>query len=133
MIAIKNWFMTKNDMEWMRQWTWEKVKETEKAMLIRVSDRRLSFSDEQYWIPKSVIIEKWEKDTSNFAYHRYLENTYHEAYDAGIIENTTIKSGRNTYRGDSFIHQLTTKSLIFALESAGVKFMTRTEWNNREE
>ena len=133
MIAIKNWFMEKNDYTWMRNWKWEQVKETEKAICIRVTDKTVSFCTETYWIPKSCIIEKWEKDTSNFAYHRYLEDTYHRAYDAGIIPNKTFKSGRNTYRGDAFIHQLTTKSLIKNLEFYNIEFMDRKTWNNREE
>lgn len=131
MIAIKNWFMEKNNLEWMRKFKFEIRKETEKAVLIGITDRTLSFYNESYWIPKSCIIEEWEKDTSNFAYHRYLEDTYHRAYEDGLIPNKTIKSGRNTYRGDAFIHQFTTKDLQKNLEYYHISYMTRQEWNNR--
>lgn len=132
MIAIKNWFMAKNNLEWLRNYTLEMVKETEKAMLVRLKDRTI-MTNEQYWIPKSCIIEKWEKDTSNFAYHRYLEDCIHRAYDAGELDWKPIKSGRNVYRGDAFVHQNTTKGLINLLEKEGIKYMNREEWNNREE
>ena len=132
MIAIKNWFLEKNNLNWMRNWELEMVRETEKAILVRVKDRTVSLHTEQHWIPKSCLIESWELDTSNFGYHRYLEDVYHRAYDRGEIENKTITSGRNTYRGDAFIHQLTTKSLQANLEIYGIEYMSRDEWNHRE-
>ncbi len=131
MIAIKNWFLQKNNLDWMRNWTLEIRKETEKAVMVGVTDRTVTFYTENFWIPKSVIIDEWEKDTSNFAYHRYLEDVYHKAYDSEIIPNKTIKSGRNTYRGDAFIHQLTTKGLIEELQYFKIEFMDRKTWNNR--
>lgn len=131
MIAVKNWFLQKNNLDWMRNWTLEIRKETEKAVMVGVTDRTVTFYTENFWIPKSVIIDEWEKDTSNFAYHRYLEDVYHKAYDDEIIPNKTIKSGRNTYRGDAFIHQLTTKGLIEELQYFKVEFMDRKTWNNR--
>lgn len=129
-IAIKNWFLFKNDLNWMRNYTLEIVKETEKAVLLRVNDKTLSFYNEQYWVPKSCLIEEWEKDTSGFAYHEYLENLYHAAYEQGIIENRTIKSGRNTYRGDAFIHKETTKGLQKCLEYYGIEYMDKKTWAN---
>ena len=128
MIAIKNWFLFKNDLNWMRRFTLEVRKETEKAVLVGITDRTVSMYTESHWVPKSCLIDEWEKDTSGFAYHRYLEDKIHEAYDLGIIENKTIVSGRNTYRGDAFVHQQTTKELIWLLNKYEIEFMERKEW-----
>ena len=132
MIAIKNWFLVKNHLAGFRNKELEVVKETEKAMLLRtyVTD---GFRKDmiQEWFPKSVIIDEWEKDTSNFGYHDYLVEIYHKAYNEGIIENTTIKSGRNVYRGDNFVHQWRTAELVKELTARNIPFMNREEWNNR--
>lgn len=121
MIAVKNWFLEKNNMEFIKGKTITVVKETEKAVYIKANGYFM-------WIPKSVIIDEWEKDTSGFGYHSYLVETYHKAYNDGLIEHSII-NGR--YRGDAFIHQLNTRELVEALTNKNVAFMTRTEWNNR--
>ena len=48
MIAIKNWFLEKNNLNWMRNWELEMVRETEKAILVRVKDRTVSLHTEQH-------------------------------------------------------------------------------------
>lgn len=126
MIAIKNWFLEKNMMKGFYGKELIVKKETEKAVLITVK----GFSSD-CWIPKSCLCNEWEKQTSPFDYHDYLENLYHEAYKKGIIENRTIKSGRNTYAGDAFIHQCTNKELQKALDSYNIEHMTYTEFRNR--
>lgn len=131
MIAIKNWFLEKNQMTGLHgRDDLTVIKETEKAVLI---DIPATFKHFKEWLPKSVIIEKWEKRTSGLAYHAYLENVYHEAYEAGQIENYTIKSGYNRYRGDAFIHQMTNKELSESLSRYKVDYMTYEAWKNREE
>lgn len=131
MVAIKNWFLQKNDLNWMRRFKLEIVKETEKAVLVKVADRSLSFHGETYWIPKSCLIDEWEKDTSNFAYHDYLVDVVNEAYVNGTLQNKRFQSGRNTYDMTSFTHQYTTKSLIAFLEKNNIEFMNKEEWKNR--
>lgn len=128
MIAIKTFFLQKNSCMGFYRQQLEIIKETEKAVLVScfIESRRY-----EQWVPKSCIIDEWEKDTSNFGYHDYLVDTYHKAYEQQLIENYTIKSGMNRYRGDNFIHQMTTKQLQEALEKHEVKFMTRSEWNTR--
>ena len=131
MIAIKNWFLEKNDLRGIYGIDFLIIKETEKAMLLGY---QLGLTSFEQWVPKSVIIDKWEKDTSNFGYHDYLVETCHKAYKAGkLFEQGTFKSGFNTYDNDSFLHQETTKELIKLLEEYNVKYMNRKEWNNREE
>ena len=134
MIAVKNWFLEKNHL---RGWHGKEitiVKETEKAVLAKATFQNgFRTITSENWIPKSCIIDEWEKDTSNFGYKEYLESIYHKAYESGMIENFTIKSGRNTYRGDNFIHQMKTKEIIDALSKRNIQFMTREEWNNRKE
>ena len=129
MIAIKNWFMEKNNLRGLRNANLTIKKETKKAVLLICDFGDLSLTEQ--WIPKSVIIDEWEKDTSGFGYHKYLENVYHKAYDNKEIENFTIKSGRNIYRGDNFIHQLTNKELIKRLENYNITFMSFEDWKNR--
>lgn len=133
MIAIKNWFLEKNHLTGLRGATLTKVKETEKAMLISytlVNGLRTYHCEE--WIPKSVIIDEWEKVTSNFGYHEYLEDIAHKAYrDSKLFEKRTTKSGRNTYEGDAFFHQLKTTELIDMLNRYNIEYMNREEWNNR--
>ena len=129
MIAVKNWFLEKNNMTYLRGMELVQEKETAKAILVSFETKR--FKTETVWIPKSVIIDEWEKDTSNFGYHDYLVNVYHKAYEEGKFENFTIKSGRNEYRGDNFVHQWTTKKLIEKLEENKIDFMRRKEWNER--
>lgn len=128
MTAIKTWFLEKNDCKGFYQQKLEIVKETDKAVLIRCFIDSYKF---EQWVPKSCIIDEWEKDTSNFGYHDYLVDTYHKAYEQQLIENYTIKSGMNRYRGDNFVHQMTTKQLTEALKKYNVQFMTRSEWNAR--
>lgn len=129
MIAIKNWFLRKNRLWGFYKKEIEQVRETEKAILVKVKfeDGHLSES----WIPKSVIIDEWEKDTSPLGYHDYLVDIYHKAYDDQQIENYTIKSGRNCYRGDNFVHQQSTKKLVKDLQSYGIDFMSFDEWKSR--
>lgn len=126
MIAIRNWFLEKNMMKGFYGKEIIVKRETEKAVLVTVK----GFSSE-YWIPKSCLCEAWEKQTSPFDYHKYLEDLYHEAYRNGTIENYTIKSGRNTYTGDAFIHQLTNKDLQWTLNSYNIKYLTYEEFKNR--
>lgn len=129
MIAIKNWFLEKNRMTGCRGAELTIKKETEKAVLVTFQIDRHTFEE---WIPKSVIIDEWEKDTSNFGYHEYLEKLCHKAYEEGnLFEKGTFKSGRNVYRNDNFLYQETTKSLLALLDKYNVPYMTRTEWNNR--
>jgi len=129
MVAIKNWFLEKNHMSGFRGNDLEVVRETEKAVLVRCFIDMCKFEE---WIPKSVIIDEWEKDTSNFGYHDYLVETAHKAYDNNnLFDKGYIKSGRNTYRADNFLHQESTKDLLILLDKYNVKYMNRKEWNNR--
>ena len=110
------------------------VKETDKAVLVEFQFNKIW--DNGMWVPKSCLIDEWEpipKDTSNFGYHNYLEGVYHRAYADGIIPNYTIKSGPNHYPGDAFVHQLKTVELKKALKKYSVSYMSREEWNNRQE
>lgn len=127
-MAIKLWFLQKNHLYWMYGKELEPVKETEKALLLAVT-----INGERYeeWIPKSCIIDAWEKDTTGFGYHSYLEDVYHKAYAAGQIHNRIIKSGRNRYAGDAFVHQWTSKEIAASLDKYNISYMNRTEWNNR--
>lgn len=129
MIAIKNWFLEKNNMTGVRGLELTVVKETAKAVLVKYTVK--SGNTYTAWIPKSCIIDEWEKDTSNFGYHDYLVNTLNQAYRDGRLENKTFKSGRNVYDQTSFTHQMSTKELIGALEKFNISFMNRTDWNNR--
>ena len=130
MVAIKNWFLEKNNMTALRGLKLEITKETEKAVLVKYTVKSgTTYTD---WIPKSCIIDNWEKDTSNFGYHDYLVNTLNEAYTTGKIENKTFTSGRNRYDLRSFNHQMTTKELQKELEKHEINYMNRKEWNNRE-
>lgn len=108
-IAIKNWFLEKNKMKGFYGKDITIVKETAKAVLIHVD----GFFDNE-WVPKSVLIDEWEKDTSNFGYHDYLVETY-------------LKNGGE----DEYIHKRTTKHIIEVLNRYSIPFMNRTEWNNR--
>lgn len=127
-MAIKTWFLQKNGINGFYGRPLETVKETAKAVLVAVTinDRRY-----EQWVPKSCIVDEWEKDTTGFGYHTYLCDVYHKAYDEGIIHNHTIKSGRNVYRGDNFIHQWTNKELAAALTKMNIPYMDRETWNNR--
>lgn len=127
MTAVKNWFLEKNNLEHMYGKKLTIEKETDKAVLIRY---KLNVTEFTQWIPKCCLCDEWEqkKKNINFAYHDYLVNKYHEAYDNQIIDNSIIRSGRNRYRGDNFIHQNTTKELIKALNSYGIEFMTKAEF-----
>lgn len=125
MTAIKNWFLEKNNCKGFYGKQLEIIRETEKAVLIRCFIDGTQF---EQWVPKSCIINEWEKDTSNFGYHDYLVDVYHKAYEAQQIENYTIKSGYNRYRADNFVHQLTTKQLTEDLTKYGVQFMSKSEW-----
>ena len=129
MIAIKNWFLEKNNLRGFRGRELTIKKETEKAVLIICTIDGFIYEE---WIPKSVIIDEWEKNISNFGYHDYLENLCHKAYEEGkLFEKRIIKSGRNKYRADHFLHQETTKSLLLLLDKYNVPYMSRVEWNNR--
>lgn len=129
MVAIKNWFLEKNNLMGFRGKELVIKKETEKAVLVICTIDRFTYEE---WIPKSVIINEWEKDTSNFGYHNYLESLCHKAYEEGkLFEKGIIKSGQNRYRKDSFLHQETTKSLQSLLDKYNVPHMNRSEWNNR--
>lgn len=110
MTAIKNWFLEKNECKGFYGKEIWIIKETAKAALVNVNMG--SFID-QMWIPKSCIINEWEKDTSNFGYHEYLSETYRKASDY------------------EYAHQLTTKQLIEFLNKNGTSYMNRQEWNNR--
>ena len=134
MVAIKNWFLEKNNLRGLRGLELTVKKETEKAVLVTyiLQSEHFGKSVEEQWVPKSALTNEWEKDTSNFGYHDYLETLCHRAYEAGnLFEQGTIKSGRNSYRRDNFLHQETTKSLLALLDRYNVPYMTRAEWNNR--
>lgn len=129
MTAIKNWFLEKNKLKGFYGRELTIKRETAKAVLIICKINRTTYEE---WIPKSVIIDEWEKDTSNFGYHEYLEKLCHKAYEEGkLFKQGTFKSGRNTYRNDNFLHQNTTKELLSILEKYNVPYMSRIEWNNR--
>lgn len=135
-VKIKNWFLEKEGyyyvgIERIQQSQTIIKKETAKAVLVTITWWDEKEHTINLWVPKSCTCEEWEKQTSNFAYHGYLVNVYHKAYDEGLIEHRTIKSGRNCYRRDAFVHQLKTKDLIEALNSWGVPFMNKQEWINR--
>ena len=111
MIAIKNWFLEKNKMKGFYGKELEVIKETAKAALIRTWIDGERFEE---WVPKSVIIDCWEKDTSNFGYHDSLVNVYKKNVDK-----------------DQYIHVYTTKKLVEVLERNNISFMNRADWNNR--
>lgn len=142
---VKEWFWNQKDIKCYIYPNWYKVnytdnmefdleivRETEKAVLIRLPIKYFTgFKGKpiEFWCPKSQIIElKENKKYMNFEYHHYLENVFHKAYDDGIIENTTIVSGRNRYRGDAFIHQWGTKQLIEYFKKERIPFMTKEEF-----
>lgn len=135
MIAIKNWFLQKNNLEYLRgKDNLEIEKETEKAAYIGYKSGNLYVGIG--WFPKSVIIDDWEavkapKVNKNFEYHDYLVDTVNQAYRDGRLENKTFMSGRNRYDQTSFTHQSTTKELINFLQEENIEYMTREEWNNR--
>lgn len=134
MVAIKNWFLEKNNLTNLRGKELTIKRETEKAVLVSCKINGFSQFSKTFeqWIPKSVIIDEWEKDVSNFGYHDYLEGLCHKAYEEGkLFEKGIIKSGRNRYTRDSFLHQETTKALQSLLDEYNVPYMNRTEWNNR--
>lgn len=128
MVAVKTWFLEKNNLKGLYGKALTVVNETAKAVNVRVN---LAGAVTTQWIPKSVLCDEWEKDTSALGYHSYLVDVYHKAYESGEIENSVIRSGRNTYRGDNFIHQLRTAELTEALRKHNINYMTRTEWENR--
>lgn len=132
MVAIKDWYLKKNNILHIKGWNLDIVKETEKACLI--SHKFDENSEITWWIPKSVIIDKWEiekKDTSNFAYHNYLVDIYYKAYDENKIENYTWNNGYNKYNGKSFIHQETTKKIKEILDKNNVVYMSKQDWIKR--
>lgn len=106
MIAIKTWFLEKNEIKGFYGKELTVVRETEKAILINADINGRTYAQ---WFPKSVVIDEWEKDVSNFGYHDYLTK----------LDN------------ERFSHQLTTKELMEKLTTKGIKFMNRNEWNNR--
>lgn len=138
MVAIKNWFLEKNNYQYLREKELGIEKETEKAVQIYYTSGNLKVL---FWIPKSVVIDEWEelpkvkikKDISNFGYHDYLVDVFRKAYrNNELYEQHTIRGGGyNVYSGDAFIHQWKTKELIATLDKYNVKYMNRTEWNNR--
>ena len=136
MIAVKNWFIEKNQIESIRNKELTVKRETEKAILVSWKVKKhSSWGDENYtfeqWIPKSCLTDKWEKDTSNFGYHDYLVEVVNQAYRDGRLENKTFTSGRNIYDQTSFTHQSTTKELVNFLQKKNIEFMNRKEWNER--
>lgn len=128
MKAIKTWFLQKNEIMGFYGNELRIAKETEKAVLVETFINGRKYTQ---WVPKTCMIDEWEKDTSNFGYHDYLVETYHKAYEDQRIKNFTINSGYNRYRGDNFIHQLTTKELMESLDRYNIDYMTRKEWNAR--
>ena len=111
MTAIKMWFLEKNDLMGIYGRELQVVKETEKAVMVSYWIHSIHYTT---WIPKSCIIDKWEKDTTNFGYHEYLAVTLQEAFPNQV-----------------YAHQYKTKELIEMLERKNIKFMNRKEWNNR--
>lgn len=129
MVAIKDWYLNKMGMLHIKGWGLDIVKETEKACLI--SHKFDENSEITWWVPKSVIIDKWEvekKNVSNFAYHNYLVDIYCKAYDENKIENYIWSNGYNKYNGKSFIHKETTKKIKEILDKNNVDYMNKTEW-----
>ena len=110
-VAVKRWFLEKNGLNGLYEKKLTVVRETEKAYNVSYRINGRSYNS---WIPKSVVIDEWEKDTSNFGYHSYLVNTY-----------------QNVYGTDNYVHQLTTKELTEALNKSGIEFLSRNDWNNR--
>lgn len=136
MLAVKNWFIVKNQIESIRGKELTVKRETEKAILVSWKvKKQSSWTDEYYtfeqWIPKSCLTDEWEKDTSNFGYHDYLVEVVNQAYRDGRLENRTFTSGRNRYDQTSFTHQSTTKELTNFLQEKNIEFMNRKEWNER--
>lgn len=113
MIAIKTFFLQKNSCMGFYRQQLEIIKETEKAVLIRCFLDNDKF---EQWVPKSVLIDEWEKDTSNFGYRNYLLDI--------SCKHTDKLQGY-------YLPKMTTKQLQEALEKHEVKFMTRSEWNTR--
>ena len=128
MTGIKVWFLEKNQCRGFYGKELTTVKETAKAVLVKANINGREF---EQWVPKSCITEGWEKDTSNFSYHEYLVEVLEKAYKNGTLENRVFKSGRNIYDQTSFLHQITTKDLIFTIEKYNIEYMNRETWNNR--
>lgn len=132
-MAIKNWFLEKNgfttgNIDYIQQNGYDVKKETEKAVLIRWGENKHN----ELWVPKSCIIDQWEKQKSGFAYHDYLVYVARFAYYFGLLgETSTFTSGRNVYDGASFLHQLKTDELVGKLYSHRVQFLNRKEWASR--
>lgn len=125
-IAIKNWFLEKNNIYYLRGRDLNVIKETLKAVLVECKATK-----DQIWIPKSCIVDEWEKETSPLAYHTYLVDTYRDAYKLQLIPNYTISNGYNSYSGDAFIHQESNKSLAKLLDKYNVEYMSYNDWRNR--
>ena len=131
-VCIKNWFIEKNGLNFLRGRKLTVIKETAKAVQIEYKiDLGMRILNDTKWIPKSVIVNEWEKEVSPLAYHTYLVDTYRRAYADGKIPNYTIKSGRNTYTGDSFIHQWKSTEIKKSLKDYGIEFYEFQEWANR--
>lgn len=128
--AIKRWFLDKNDIRNEKIFNNSYIKrETDKAILIEI---HYKYSTKEMWIPKSVIIDYWEKDVSPFAYHDYLVGVARKAYDEGkLFKKHIIKSGRNVYAGDSFLHQKTSKELKSLLDEYNVTYLDYKDWQKQ--
>lgn len=118
MLAIKNWFLEKQGysparIEDFKTTDLTIVKETDKAVLVTWMWKDTGIWYEM-WVPKSCLCEKWETQTSPFAYHDYLVIVY-----------------RTKYRYDRFVHQWRTKELIEVLTKHEIDFMSFDDWKNR--
>lgn len=125
--AIKNWWLLKtNGYNYLRYVKDLVVKrETEKAVLISFNGE---YGEWTAWVPKSVLCDEWENDP--YAYHAYLEATYHKAYKEQYIKNFSIRSSRRGvfYPGDEFIGQWKTNELVKELNKKNIPFMSKNEF-----
>ena len=132
-MPIKNWFLEKNgfttgNIDYIQQNNYDIARETEKAVLIRWGEGKRN----EMWVPKSCLIDQWEKQKSSFAYHDYLVFVARNAYYTGDLgEPRMFRSGRNVYDGAAFIHQWKTKELESVLKYYNVQFLKKEEWVNR--
>lgn len=111
MIAIKNWFLEKNGLNGIHGVDLTIVAETNKAVRCSYKINNRLYND---WFPKSVIIEEWEKDTSDFGYHKYL------------VEKVNEHFGYNQFR-----HQMTNEDLKRWLDSENVQYYNKKQWKER--
>lgn len=129
MLAIKNWFLEKEQIRGLWGKELKAIKETDKAIYVEWEGDM--FTHKQ-WFPKSCLCDEWEKWVTPLAYHEYLLDLCYEAYRNKVIENYSIDNGYGyKYRGDAFYHQMKSAELKKMLEKHNIEYMTFKEWRNR--